>query len=166
MKRLLLAIVVSMLLPWHAYSEPYDYDYENDAEYQSLAKDFRVYTSCQSVYQHLARFITINYGIGSNMNYPPEWLQQQKSLLDNILKQDRTFADNIVIVTVELMEKYNFAFEDIDAQRLDNQTRSTQSIMVAMTMAVGNPQDSALIIKNLLSRSQECQSYVSTYNYE
>ena len=169
MKRLLMsiAIIISLMIPVKANSEiDPNYDWDNDVIYQSLAEDFRTYTACQSIHQNLARFVTINYGVGSNLGYPAEWLEQQRSLLDNILAQDGIFADKIVLVITELMIKYNFSFQSLDAQMRENQTKTTQSIIIAISMSMEDPNKSTLVIKSLLGESQRCRSYESKYIYE
>ena len=169
MKRLLMsmAIIISLMIPVKANSEiDPNYDWDNDVIYQSLAEDFRTYTVCQSIHQNLARFVTINYGVGSNLGYPAEWLEQQRSLLSNILAQDSIFADKIVLVITELMQKYNFEYQTLDFQLRENQTKTTQSIIIAISMSIEDPSKSTLVIKGLLTESQRCRSYESKYIYE
>jgi len=143
-----------------------NYDWTNDQEYQNLAEDFRNYTTCQAIHQNLARFVTINYGVGSNLGYPAEWLEQQRALLNNILAQDSVFADKIVVVITELMEKYNFEYQSLDFQMRENQTKTTQSIIIAITMSIEDPNKSTIVVKGLLTESQRCRSYESKYIYE
>ena len=64
-----------------------NYDWNNDQQYQNLAEDFRTYSICEAVHKTLSVFIAINYGVGSKMNYPAEWLTQQKGLIQNINSQ-------------------------------------------------------------------------------
>jgi len=169
MKRLLMSILMmfSLLTPLtvSAQIDP-NYDWTNDQEYQNLAEDFRNYTTCQAIHQNLARFVTINYGVGSNLGYPAEWLEQQRALLNNILAQDSVFADKIVVVITELMEKYNFEYQSLDFQMRENQTKTTQSIIIAITMSIEDPNKSTIVVKGLLTESQRCRSYESKYIYE
>jgi len=168
MKRLLMsmAIIISLMIPVKANSEiDPNYDWDNDQEYQNLAEDFRNYTTCQAIHQNLARFVTINYGVGSNLGYPAEWLEQQRLLLENANTQEIIYGDKTERTMMQLMMRYQLPYQILDAQRNQNQAGTTQSIMFAIAPGSKDPTVASNVIKGILTESSNCQAYQEKGDY-
>ena len=169
MKRFILSMVLLcvFMLPKTVVAEYNEnYDWNNDQKYQNLAEDFRTYSICEAIHKTLSVFIAINYGIGSNMSYPTEWLNQQQLLIQNINSQQTLYGDKTNRVIEKLMSEYNFPYQMLEYQKTDNQARSTQSIMIAMSMSSQEPNKATTIIAGMLTESQKCRSYQEKGNYE
>ena len=137
-----------------------------DAKYQFLAEDFRTYSVCQSIHQNLSMFIAINYGVGANLNFPPEWLEQQRGLIQNIISQERQFGEKLEVVINKLHEEYDFPVQGLNEQKRLNQSNTTQGIIFSISASIGDPDKASIIIKNMLMESQTCRAYESKFNYE
>lgn len=137
--------------------------FTDEPKYQNLAEDFRNFSVCQSIHQNLAMFIAIHYGVGSNMNFPAEWLEQQRGLIQNILSQDVQFGEKLEVVIRKLNEEYGFPIQGLLEQKRLNQSNTTQGIIFSISSAISNPEEASIIIKGLLSESQRCRSYESKY---
>jgi len=169
MKRFILSMILlfTFLSPTKVLAEYNEnYDWNNDQQYQNLAEDFRTYSICEAVHKTLSVFIAINYGVGSNMNYPAEWLTQQKGLIQNINSQQVLYGDKTNRVIEKLMSEYNFPYQMLEYQKTDNQARSTQSIMIAMSMSSQDPDRATTVIAGMLTESQKCRSYQEKGDYE
>lgn len=167
MKRLLMSMVLlTFLLPANVLAN-YDanYDWDNDQTYQALAEDFRKYSVCQAIYRNLSVFIAINYGVGDNLGYPIEWLEQQRTLLENANKQEIIYGDKTERVINQLMVKYQFSYQMLDAQRNQNQSGTTQSIMFAIAPSIQDPTIASNVIKGILTESSNCQAYQEKGDY-
>ena len=140
--------------------------YIEDPDYHTMAEDFRNFSVCQAVHQNLAMFIAINYGVGSNMNFPPEWLDQQRGLIQNIIMQERLFGERLEVVINKLHQKYDFPIQGLMEQKRINQSNTTQGIIFSISSAISNPEEASIIIKGMLTESQRCRSYESKFNYE
>ena len=140
--------------------------YTEDPDYHVMAEDFRNFSVCQSIHQNLAMFIAIHYGIGANMNFPPEWLDQQRGLIQNILSQEVQFGEKLEVVIRKLNEKYNFPIQGLLEQKRLNQSTTTQGIVFSISSAISNPDEASIIIKGMLTESQRCRNYESKFNYE
>ena len=141
-------------------------DYSTDARYQSIAEDFRTYSTCQALHQNLSMFIAIHYGIGANMNFPTEWLQQQRGLIQNIVSHDTKFGDKLELVINKLHEEYGFPIQGLNEQKRLNQSNTTQGIIFSISSAISNPEKASIIIKQMLDESKRCRDYQSKFNYE
>tara|TARA_B100000989_G_scaffold246908_1_gene194149 strand:- start:815 stop:1312 length:498 start_codon:yes stop_codon:yes gene_type:complete len=141
-------------------------DYSTDARYQSIAEDFRTYSTCQALHQNLSMFIAIHYGIGANMNFPAEWLQQQRGLIQNIVSHDTKFGDKLELVINKLHEEYGFPIQGLNEQKRLNQSNTTQGIIFSISSAISNPEKATIIIKQMLDESKRCRDYQSKFNYE
>ena len=124
-------------------------DYSTDARYQSIAEDFRTYSTCQALHQNLSMFIAIHYGIGANMNFPTEWLQQQRGLIQNIVSHDTKFGDKLELVINKLHEEYGFPIQGLNEQKRLNQSNTTQGIIFSISSAISNPEKASIIIKHV-----------------
>ena len=97
MKRLIVSTIIlfMLLIPSKVLAQSdTNYDWDNDQRYQALAEDFREYSVCQAIYRNLSVFVAINYGVGDNLGYPAEWLEQQRLLLENANTQEALFGDS------------------------------------------------------------------------
>ena len=169
MRRFILSIIllIAFAMPITAVAE-YDanYDWDSDKKYQGLAEDFRTFTVCEAIHKNLSIFIAIHYGIGSNMNYPAEWLTQQQSLIQNINRQQVIYGDKSEKVIEKLIEEYNFPYQMLDAQRTKNQASSTQQIMFALATSSQDPNRATSVIKGMLEESKRCRGYQEKGIYE
>lgn len=169
MKRfvLLMILLLTFLVPAKVFAE-YDatYDWDNDQTYQSLAEDFRKYSVCQAIYRNLSVFVAIHYGIGDNLGYPQEWLEQQKLLLQNANSQEVVFGEKTERTIQQLMLTYNLPYQMLDAQRTKNQAGTTQSIMFSLAPGSQDPNLSSVVIKGILTESSNCQVYQEKGTYE
>ena len=64
------------------------------------------------------------------------------------------------------MSEYNFPYQMLEYQKTDNQARSTQSIMIAMSMSSQDPDRATTVIAGMLTESQKCRSYQEKGDYE
>lgn len=140
--------------------------FADEPRYQNMAEDFRNFSVCQSIHQNLAMFIAIHYGIGANMNFPPEWLEQQRGLIQNILSQEVRFGEKLEVVIKNLNEEFGFPVQGLLEQKRLNQSNTTQGIIFSISSAISNPEEASIIIRGMLTESQRCRSYESKFNYE
>lgn len=168
MKRfvLLMILLFTFLLPAKVLAK-YDanYDWDNDQTYQALAEDFRRYSVCQAIYRNLSVFIAINYGVGDNLNYPEEVLEQQRLLLENANTQEMIFGDKTERTMMQLIMRYQFPYQMLDSQRTKNQAGTTQSIMFAIAPGSKDPTVASNIIRGLLTESSNCKAYQEKGDY-
>lgn len=168
MRRFILSMILlsTFLLP-ATVSAKYDsnYDWDNDQTYQALAEDFRKYSVCQAIYRNLSVFIAINYGVGDNLNYPSEVLEQQRLLLENANTQEMIYGDKTERTMMQLMTRYQFPYQMLDSQRTQNQAGTTQSIMFAIAPGSKDPTVASNIIRGLLTESSNCQAYQEKGDY-
>ena len=168
MRRFILSMILlsTFLLP-ATVSAKYDanYDWDNDQTYQALAEDFRKYSVCQAIYRNLSVFIAINYGVGDNLNYPSEVLDQQRLLLENANTQEMIYGDKTERTMMQLMMRYQLPYQMLDAQRTQNQASTTQSIMFAIAPGSKDPTVASNVIKGLLTESSNCQAYQEKGDY-
>ena len=136
-------------------------NYSTDVRYQSLAEDFRTYSVCQSIHQNLAMFIAINYGVGANLNFPPEWLGQQESLLQNISGHEREFGEKLAMTMILLSKEFNLPLPGLEKQKAQNQSNTTQSIIFSIAGSINDPSKAIQIVKNMLNESMVCRQYQS-----
>jgi|MDTC01.2.fsa_nt_gb hypothetical protein len=141
-------------------------DLADNKDYQSLAGDFRMYSVCQSIHQNLAMFIAINYGVGSNLNFPEDWKNQQRSLINNIVIQEETFGNKLIVTIQKLHEEFGMPLQGLQNQKARNQSQTTQSIIFTVAGSINDPDKVTLTIKNMLNESVKCRAYKSAYNYE
>ena len=168
MKRFVLSMILlfTFLLPAKVLAK-YDanYDWENDQTYQALAEDFRKYSVCQAIYRNLSVFIAINYGVGDNLNYPEEVLEQQRLLLENANTQEMIYGDKTERTMMQLIMRYQFPYQMLDSQRTKNQAGTTQSIMFAIAPGSKDPTVASNIIRGLLTESSNCKAYQEKGDY-
>lgn len=168
MRRFILSMILlsTFLLPAKVLAK-YDanYDWDNDQTYQALAEDFRKYSVCQAIYRNLSVFIAINYGVGDNLNYPSEVLDQQRLLLENANTQEMIYGDKTERTMMQLMMRYQLPYQMLDAQRTQNQASTTQSIMFAIAPGSKDPTVASNVIKGLLTESSNCQAYQEKGDY-
>lgn len=168
MRRFILSMILlsTFLLPAKVLAK-YDanYDWDNDQTYQALAEDFRKYSVCQAIYRNLSVFIAINYGVGDNLNYPSEVLEQQRLLLENANTQEMIYGDKTERTMMQLMMRYQLPYQMLDAQRTQNQAGTTQSIMFAIAPGSKDPTIASNIIRGLLTESSNCQAYQEQGDY-
>lgn len=141
------------------------FDFKNDANYQALASDFREYTICSAIHDSLLLLVSANYGVGSNLGYPPEFLNKLKELMANIINERNMFEEKTKLVMKKLMTDYNFPQEGLMAQANKNRFDSQQSVGMAMAQGKETPQMTANLVKGLLVKSQSCRDYNSTVDY-
>jgi len=163
MTRLLLMIVALCTFLGTAHAN--ENDYANNQEYQSLAEDFRTYSVCQSIHQNLAMFIAINYGVGANLNFPPEWLEQQRSLINNISIQEELFGDKLILTMKKLNEDFGFPLQGLEQQKRNNQSGTTQQIIFTIANSIGDPDKVSMVVKDMLDQSVQCRQHESKVNY-
>ena len=171
MRRAILSMILvfTFLLPAKVFAEyNANYDWDNDQTYQDLAEDFRKYSVCQAIYRNLSVFIAINYGVGDNLGYPAEWLEQQRLLLENANAQEMIYGDKTERTIMQLMMRYQIPYQMLDSQRNKNQSGTTQSIMFAIAPGSQDPTVASNIIKGILTESSNCQAYQEKgiYDYE
>ena len=142
-----------------------NHDYVNDKAYQALASDFREYTVCSAVHDNLTMLVAVNYGVGSNLGYPTEYLQRMQQLIDNIKMQRDTFNIKSKLVIKKLIKDYNFPLAGLLEQEKRNQIQTGQSLGLAIAQGKENPSSLTNIVKGLLLKSQSCRDYVSTVDY-
>ena len=140
-------------------------DIENNQDYQALAEDFRMYSVCQSIHQNLAMFIAINYGVGANLNFPQEWLGQQKSLIRNISIQEEAFGDKLAVTIQKLNDDFGFPLQGLEQQKRSNQSNTTQQIIFTIANSINDPDAVTLVIKDMLNESVQCRNHESKVNY-
>tara|TARA_B100000963_G_scaffold357559_1_gene380092 strand:+ start:2740 stop:3195 length:456 start_codon:yes stop_codon:yes gene_type:complete len=143
-----------------------NFDYSNDPKYQALAEDFRMYSVCQSIHQNLAMFIAINYGVGSNLNFPPEFLNQLQSLIQNIQGYERDFGEKLDRTMITLSMEFGFPMQGLQQQKANNQSGTTQQIIFSIAGSINDPAKATSIIKNMLNESVKCRAHQSNYDYE
>lgn len=161
-----ICIVFVLLIPSKVVAQnDTNYDWSNDDVYQALAEDFRQYSVCQAIYRNLSVFIAINYGVGDNLGYPQEWLQQQKLLLQNANSQEVIFGEKTERTIQQLMLTYDLHYQMLDAQRTKNQAGTTQSIMFAIALGSKDPTVASNVIKGILTESINCQAYQEKGDY-
>ena len=168
MKRLIVStIILFMLLIPSKVLAQYDtnYDWDNDDVYQALAQDFREYSVCQAIYRNLSVFIAINYGVGDNLGYPAEWLEQQRLLLQNANQQEEEYGLKTERTIMQLIARYNFSYQMLDAQRTKNQAGTTQSIMFTIAPGSKDPSVASNVIRGILTESTNCQAYQEKGDY-
>lgn len=141
------------------------YDFKNDADYQALASDFRQYTVCGAIHDSLLLLVSANYGVGSNLGYPPEFLNKLRDLMANIITQRTVFDEKTELVIKKLVKDYNFPQEGLIAQLQRNRYESQQSVGLAMAQGKEDPNASANLVKGLLVTSQSCRDYISQVDY-
>ena len=161
-----LFFIIVLLFTFLSTASANQTDYSTDARYQSIAEDFRTYSTCQALHQNLSMFIAIHYGIGANMNFPTEWLQQQRGLIQNIVSHDTKFGDKLELVINKLHEEYGFPIQGLNEQKRLNQSNTTQGIIFSISSAISNPEKASIIIKQMLDESKRCRDYQSKFNYE
>ena len=169
MKRLLIALVLfaGLLFPTMTVAQTDEnFDYSNDPKYQALAEDFRMYSVCQSVHQNLAMFIAINYGVGSNLNFPTEFLNQLQSLIQNIQGYERKFGEKLGKTMITISIEYGFSMQSLQQQKANNQSGTTQQIIFSMAGSINDPVKSTAIVKDMLNESIKCRAHQSKYDYE
>jgi len=140
--------------------------FADNKDYQAMAEDFRNFSVCQSIHQNLAMFIAIHYGIGANMNFPPEWLEQQRGLMQNIIAQEVQFGEKLEVVIEKLHQQFSFPVQGLLEQKRLNQSNTTQGIIFSISSAISNPDEASIIIRGMLTESQRCRGYESKFNYE
>ena len=168
MKRLIVSTIIlfMLLIPSKVLAQSdTNYDWDNDERYQALAEDFREYSVCQAIYRNLSVFVAINYGVGDNLGYPAEWLEQQRLLLENANTQEALFGEKAEKTIIQLMLTYKFSYQMLDAQRTKNQANTTQSIMFAIAPGSKDPAVASRIIKGILEESSNCQAYEEKGDY-
>jgi len=143
-----------------------NFDYSNDPKYQALAEDFRMYSVCQSIHQNLAMFIAINYGVGSNLNFPPEFLNQLQSLIQNIQGYERDFGEKLDRTMITLSMEFGFPMQGLQQQKANNQSGTTQQIIFSIAGSINDPAKATSIIKDMLNESIKCRAHQSNYDYE
>ena len=160
-------IILFMLLIPSKVLAQYDtnYDWDNDDVYQALAQDFREYSVCQAIYRNLSVFIAINYGVGDNLGYPAEWLEQQRLLLQNANQQEEEYGLKTERTIMQLIARYNFSYQMLDAQRTKNQAGTTQSIMFTIAPGSKDPSVASNVIRGILTESTNCQAYQEKGDY-
>jgi hypothetical protein len=141
------------------------FDYQNNKEYQALASDFREYTICGAIHDSLLLLVSANYGVGSNLGYPPEFLNKLKDLMGNIISQRNVFDEKTKLVIKKLMIDFKFPQQGLMSQAQKNRFDSQSSVGMGMAQGKENPQMSANLVKGLLVKSQSCREYVSTVDY-
>ena len=141
------------------------FDFKNDANYQALASDFREYTICSAIHDSLLLLVSANYGVGSNLGYPPEFLNKLQELMANIINQRNVFDEKTKLVIKKLIVDYNFPQDGLMAQAQKNRFDSQQSVGMAMAQGKEAPEMVANLVKGLLEKSQSCRGYVSTVDY-
>ena len=146
------------------YNDP-TFDFQNDADYQALASDFRKYTVCGAIHDSLLLLVSANYGVGSNLGYPPEFLSKLRDLMANIISQRTVYDEKVELVIKKLMKDYNFPQEGLLAQVQRNRYESQQSVGLAMAQGKEDPNASANLVKGLLVTSQSCRDYISQVDY-
>tara|TARA_B100001057_G_scaffold166866_1_gene167589 strand:+ start:444 stop:953 length:510 start_codon:yes stop_codon:yes gene_type:complete len=169
MKQLLIALVLitGLLFPTITVAQTDEnFDYSNDPTYQTLAEDFRMYSVCQSIHQNLAMFIAINYGVGSNLNFPTEFLNQLESLIQNIQGYERDFAEKLDKTMITLSMEFGFPMQGLQQQKANNQSSTTQQIIFSIAGSINDPARATQIIKNMLNESVKCRAHQSNYDYE
>ena len=97
------------------------------------------------------------------MNFPPEWLDQQRGLIQNILSQEVQFGEKLEVVIRKLNEKYDFPIQGLLEQKRLNQSTTTQGIVFSISSAISNPDEASIIIKGMLTESQRCRNYESKF---
>ena len=142
-----------------------NYDYTNDATYQAIASDFREYTVCGAIHDNLMMLVAVNYGVGSNLGYPTEYLQRMQELLANIKAQRQMFESKSQMVIKKLIKDYNFPLPGLIEQMRSNQIQTQQSIGLVIAQGKENPAMITNVVKGLLEKSQMCRDYVSTVDY-
>jgi len=140
--------------------------FEEDANYQSMAEDFRTYSVCQAIHSNLGMFIVINYGVGANLKFPTAWLEQQRGLIQNIASQQVIFGDKLEVVINKLHEEYGFPLQGLHEQKRLNQANTTQGIIFSISSSMSNPDEAIAIVKGMLNESKRCREYESKFNYE
>ena len=168
MKRLIVSTIIlfMLLIPSKVLAQSdTNYDWDNDQRYQALAEDFREYSVCQAIYRNLSVFVAINYGVGDNLGYPAEWLEQQRLLLENANAQEIVYGDKTERTMMQLIMRYQFPYQMLDAQRTKNQAGTTQSIMFAIAPGSKDPTIASNIIKGILEESSNCQAYEEKGDY-
>ena len=111
-------------------------------------------------------FIAINYGVGSNLNFPPEFLNQLESLIQNIQGYERDFAEKLDRTMVTISLQFGFPMQTLQQQKASNQSGTTQQIIFSIAGSINDPAKATQIIKNMLNESVKCRAHQSSYDYE
>ena len=140
-------------------------DLSNDERYQNIATDFRTFTVCEAIHDNLELLVAVNYGVGKNLGYPPEYLQRIRELLENITNMENHFAKQSELVIQKLIEEYKFPEEGLKRQATLNKNRQNQGINSALFRGKTNPDLIGNVVANLLAKSKSCRNHVSDIDY-